>query len=231
VSLRRHALSVYLRRRPAAPDLAPHRLYAFLDALWHRRDSVGAVVEVGCWRGGTTRVAYRFLQAIQSPRQYVAIDTFAGFVDDHFQRDRRHGTPLRLRAGFAVNSFDAVRRSLDAAGCGDVDLIQGEITTLPDSMLPESVAVSLIDVDLDIPTYTGLVRIAKRLAPDGIVLVDDCDQESGFKGARAGYRRFAAEHSYAEDYFMGMGIIRSANQLQANPQPRVLGASSGRTHR
>lgn len=78
-------------------------------------------------------------------------------------------------------------------------------------MLPESVAVSLIDVDLEIPTYIGLARIAKRLAPDGIVLVDDCDQGNEFRGARAGYRRFAAEHGYAEEYFMGMGIIRSAS--------------------
>jgi SAM-dependent methyltransferase len=186
-------------------------MYALLDALWRRRESAGAVVEIGCFRGGTTRVAYDFLQAIQSPRQYVAIDTFAGFVDDQFQHDRSHGTLPRLRAGFAVNSFDVVRRSLNVAGCAGVDLIQGEITTLPDSMLPDLVAVSLIDVDLEIPTYAALRRIATRLTPDGLVLVDDCDKADEFRGASAGYRRFAAERGHAEEYFMGMGIIRSAN--------------------
>jgi hypothetical protein len=190
-------------------------MYALLDALWRRRDSGGAIVEIGCFRCGTTRVAYRFLQAIQSPSKYVAIDTFAGFMDDHFDDDQLRGTSARHRSGFAVNSFDVVRRSLNAAGCADVELIQGDITTLPDSKLPESVAVSLIDVDLEIPTYAGLARIAKRLAPDGIVLVDDCDQENEFRGARAAYRRFASEYGYAEEYFMGMGIIRSANQVHA----------------
>lgn len=87
-------------------------MYALLDALWRRRNSVGAVVEIGCFRCGTTRVAYRFLQAIRSPRKYVAIDTFAGFVDDPFEHDQCHGTSLRHRAGFAVNSFDSM--SFDA---------------------------------------------------------------------------------------------------------------------
>ncbi len=210
-SVYKRALPIYLRWRPPAPELAPQRLYALLDALWRRRDTAGAVVEVGCFRGGTTRAAYAFLREIQSHRDYVAIDTFSGFVDHHFQHDRGHGTPLRARVGFAVNSFDAVRRSLNSAGCEDVVLIQGEIATLPDSLFPESVAVSLIDVDLEIPTYTGLCRIAKRLVPDGIVLVDDCDPASEFKGARVGYRRFAAEHGHAEEYFMGMGIIRSTD--------------------
>ena len=196
--------------RPPQPELGPERLYDFLDALWQRREIAGDVLEIGCFRGGTTRVAFRFLQATQPTRRYVAVDTFAGFVDGQFEHDRMHGTAARFRKGFSVNGLGAVRRSLEAEGLGAVRLVEGDIGDLPDSELPSVVAVCLLDVDLEIPTHRGLCRVADRLAPGGIVLVDDCDPGCDYPGALMGYRRFASEHDMPEEYFMTMGILRSA---------------------
>jgi O-methyltransferase len=207
--LRRSALRAVLQLRRPQPELRPDRLYAYLDALWARRDTPGDVLEVGCFRGGTTRVAYRFLQLTQSSKRYVAVDTFAGFVDRQFEHDRRHGTLDRFRTGFSVNSIDAVRQSLEANGCGGVELIEGDITTVPDSALPSRIAVCLIDVDLEIPTYGSLCRVAARLEPGGIVLVDDCDPTDDYAGALVGYRRFVSERDFPEEYFMAMGVVRS----------------------
>lgn len=166
------------------------------------------MLEVGCFRGGTTRVAYRFLQRTQPTRRYVAVDTFRGFVAAHFAADRVHGTPARLRRGFAVNDRDEVRRWLDARGCAGVELIEGDITALPDTALPEEVAVCLLDVDLELPTYHGLRRITPRLSREGVVLVDDCHPGDDYAGAGAAYRRFMAERDEPEEYFMGMGVVR-----------------------
>ena len=206
--LRRYALPALLRLRPPTPELRPDRLYAYLDALYQRREVPGGVVEVGCFRGGTTRLAYRFLQQVQPSRRYVAVDTFAGFADQQFEHDRRRGTPDRLRTGFRMNDVGAVRRFLDADGCAGVELVDGDIATLPDSALPETIAVCLLDVDLELPTYEGLCRVVARLAPGGITLVDDCDPGNDYSGALAGYRRFAGERAHGEEYFMEMGIAR-----------------------
>jgi len=200
-----------LRLRQPQTELGPDRLYAYLDALWQRRDTPGDVLEVGCFRGGTTRIAYRFLQLTQSAKRYVAVDTFTGFVDRQFEHDRRHGTASRFKTGFSVNSSDMVRQSLESDGCGGVELIEGDITTLPDSTLPPKLAVCLIDVDLEIPTYGSLCRVAHRLEPGGIVLVDDCDPANDYAGALVGYRRFVTERDLPEEYFMTMGIVRGGS--------------------
>jgi hypothetical protein len=121
--LKRRALRSIVRLYQPQSELRPDRLYAYLDALWQRREIPGDVLEVGCFRGGTTRLAYRFLQAVQSSRRYVAVDTFAGFVDRQFEHDRRHGTSIRLKTGFSINGLEIVRRSLEIDGCGGVELI------------------------------------------------------------------------------------------------------------
>lgn len=95
----RNALDAILRLRPPQPELGADRLYAFLDALWQRRDVPGDVLEIGCFRGGTTRIGFRFLQLTQPARLYVAVDTFAGFVGGQFEHDRRLGTAARFRTG------------------------------------------------------------------------------------------------------------------------------------
>ena len=207
--LLRSALHLMLRFRRPETELGPDRLYAYLDALWQRRAVPGDVLEIGCFRGGTTRIAYRFLRSIQSPKRYVAMDTFHGFVSGQFEQDRRHGTPDRLSTGFSINGLEAVRRSLKADGCDGVELVKGDIATVADSALPTTVAVCLIDVDLEIPTYAGLSRVIGRLASGGVALVDDCDPANDFAGALVGYRRFVSEQSLPEEYFMGMGLVRA----------------------
>lgn len=204
----RWALGLMLRLRPPQPELQPERLYAYLDAIWRRRDVAGDVLEIGCFRGGTTRLAYRFLRSIGCPKRYVALDTFDGFVGPQFEQDRRHGTPGRLRTGFSINDVEAVRRSLRADGCEDVEILRGDIAAIPDAALPASVAICLIDVDLAIPTYAGLSRVVDRLTPGGVVLVDDCDPQNEYAGALVGYRNFVRERKLPEEYFMRMGLVR-----------------------
>ena len=201
---------LYLRLRPNPPLLVPERLYAYLDALWQRRMMDGAIVEVGCYRGGTTRVACSFLRRTGFQTPYICIDTFSGFRPSHFARDTaRHGTASRFSSWFNSNSRQLFERLMTWYGC-DVRVIEADIATMDPSALPPAIAVALLDVDLEIPTFEGLTRIWPRLARGGIVLVDDCaPQDNPFPGARAGYQRFTAKHSIPERYFMGMGLLGS----------------------
>jgi O-methyltransferase len=189
------------------PVLQPERLYLYLDALWRTRQLDGAVVEVGCYRGGTTLTAQRFLERIGGTRPYLAIDTFAGFDAEQFRVDANHGTPVSLAAAFSDNSLALVRSSLDRYGGHDVKLLQGDIVTLPEQTLPTSISVALIDVDLDVPVFEGLRRLFSRVQPGGLVLVDDCPEDTTWVGARVGYRRFVQAQGLPERYIFGMGII------------------------
>jgi O-methyltransferase len=189
--------------------LEPERLYYYLDSLWQRREIEGCVLEVGCWLGGTAATAYRFLeQSGAKSRRYVCIDTFGGFVEDQFQADLANGTPANERKSFQVNSKALVRKLLNSWDAAPVELVQGDIVTLPEAQIPSNIAVCLLDVDLELPIYEGLKRIAPKVVSGGIILVDDCPPNDNFAGARIGYAKYCAEVGIPEEYVFGLGIIR-----------------------
>ncbi len=207
LSLRRTVLKAHTRLRPPQSQLTPDRLYAYLDCLWRCQQVPGAIVEVGCFRGGTTRIAAQFLAETKISKRYIAIDTFKGFVDGHFQRDIDHGTKEATRSAFSRNSLPVVRRLLDEAGRENVELLEADICEMPESWLPDRISVCLLDVDLDVPTYEALRKVVARLSVGGIVLVDDCHEDNAFAGARVGYQRYVAEAGMGESYFMNMGMV------------------------
>lgn len=215
-AFRRAPIEIYARVRPVMPELAPGGLSAYLDAISQRRHIDGAVIEVGCFRGGTTRIASALLERTGSSKPYVCVDTFGGFVGDQFRQDLQHGTSPSLRRSFAGNSARFFRRLMAHYGCG-VEIVEGDICTVGDEQLPATVSVALIDVDLEIPVYHGLTRIYARLVEGGVIFVDDCAPGMGFAGARAGYRRFVAEHRLSERYFRGMGIVTREPNDVSNP--------------
>lgn len=196
----------YLNRQPVS-GLQPERLYAYLDMLWSRRAVEGAVVEIGCYRGGTAAIAHNFLRRTGYGRRYLCIDTFAGFVESQFAHDERNGLKSRHRSHFSRNSIELVRKLHRRYGCAEIELIQADIATVDDRLLPESIAVSLLDVDLELPIYHGATKLFPRLAPGGIILVDDCPEGYDWVGARQGYQRFVRENALPETYLFGMGII------------------------
>ena len=212
-SLRYHLAPVVFRY-PRLGLTVP-RFYQYLQAIERTAGLRGAVVEVGAAYLGTTALAYRFLKersAPYPPRPYVAIDTFTGFVDGQFAGDRRFGTRSSLRHAFSSNSMAIARRLRSLYGIEDVALVQGDIATLPDTALPETISVALVDVDLELPVYAALQRIWGRMEAGGIVLVDDCLPEGAYPGAYAAYRRFAEEKGFAAAVSHGMGLASFADR-------------------
>ena len=53
----------------------------------------------------------------------------------------------------------------------------------------------------------GLRRVAARLSPGGVVLVDDCDPGNDYPGAMRCYRRFVREQNRP----MSMGVVRGSS--------------------
>jgi O-methyltransferase len=193
--------------------LGPERLYAYFDAIWQQRNVAGEVVEIGCWLGGTAALARQLLRNTGIEKRYVCIDTFTGFVPEQLAAERH--LPDDRRPTFTGASLETVRRLLRHYGCEDVELVAGDIMTLDEELLPPVIAVALVDVDLELPVYGALRRVWPRLAPGGVILVDDCpdDQASErayrfrFPGAKRAYVRFVDEIEHAPEYRLGMGIV------------------------
>lgn len=201
-------IGLALRLRPPNPCLVPERYAVFLRALAERRELPGAIVEIGCYRGATAAEALRMLKLWDADRPYVCIDTFSGFVPEQFETDEQMGTESSYRDAFDYNSRRAVERTFRHLGY-DVEVIEGDITTLADDLLPEQISVGLLDVDLSTPIHAGLEKLVPRMVAGGIVLVDDCEEaeRTGWKGARLGYQEFAKQMGLPEKYDAGFGVI------------------------
>lgn len=199
-------ISVYLRRRPLHPELQPERLRVYLREL-AQRASLGAVVEVGCFRGGTTVAANQHLRSLNLHPEYLAIDTFEGFVAYQFDADLEVGTPANFRMGFAQNPKVIVERTMRHHRFTNVRVVQSDIAAMAARRLPEKIGVCLMDVDLALPIEAGLEKIVPKLVAGGIALVDDCDDGTAWKGAKVGYQRYCNTHGLPERYEAGFGIV------------------------
>jgi O-methyltransferase len=203
--LRRRALARWLYRRPLS-QLAPERLYLWSHAIIETANVPGAVVEIGCASGGTAAHCDRLLRNIGADKRYVAVDTFDGFVPEQFDHDAEQGTPEEVRHGFSVSSAALVRQILRQLGAPDVELIRGDIVTMPPDRLPTQISAALVDVDLSQPVYAALRKVWPLTAPGGMILVDDCDTRTGFR-ARAGFQQFCDQEGLPVRYEYGMGVL------------------------
>jgi len=194
--LRRHvkmALAPLIYRYPPIA-LGSAVLFLWLDALYKTKHLPGAAIEIGIAAGGTCIISNRFLREIQSKREYVGVDTFGGFSEEAFAEDVKLGNDWKNFSRFSANSIDLVRKILRMHGAEDVKLLQGDISKIDRTRLPQSISACLLDVDLAVPISDGLKLIWPLLETGGIVVVDDCfvDNQGDWQALK-GFRKFCGE--------------------------------------
>ena len=165
------------------------RLYNLAQLVDFTAGVGGLVVECGCYRGLSSYVLSRYLQA-ETPSftgaSFHVFDSFQGLspLSDHdTKRDPR------VQAGMFAASLDEVRRTL--ADFPDITYHPGWI--------PESLADApagpyrLVHVDLDLhdPTRAALDFFYPRLAPGGVMVCDDFGSVR-WPGARTAVEDFCA---------------------------------------
>lgn len=199
---------------PPVSCLVPENLYAYLDAVYKKRKLNGTILEVGCAFGATAAIAYTFLARQGIHKDYTCIDTFQGFVPAHLEVDRRLGLPPENESKFSDLSKDIVQAALKSWGIFQIRLIEGDIASMDESLIPDEISVCLMDVDLKVPIYRGLQRVYPNLQNGGVILVDDCTLGTSWVGALEGYRQFISEQGLNEKYFMGFGVVESNPHLE-----------------
>jgi O-methyltransferase len=187
--------------------LQPQRIYLWLRTLIETSEVDGEVIEVGCYLGGTSAVAAKMMENVKIQKRYRVYDTFSGFAPAQWKNDNMKGEASTLKDHFSANSAKLTRWVLDKHGGKNVLIHRGDIVDLPDAELPEKISACLLDVDLSDPVYLGLKRIYPRLQKGGVVLVDDCEQETAYR-ARLGYEKFMHEIAQPKNYVFGMGVVK-----------------------
>lgn len=155
-----------------------------LQALHTTRDLPGAFVEIGVYRGRSARCALRYLRDAGIERPAFLLDTFAGF---DYDAARASGDALWLGT-HADTSADFVRAQI--AGLAPAQVIAADICA--DDLPPEAdpIAVANIDVDLREAVLAAALKVAPRLVPGGVMLLEDPGHTPALGGALLALHEF-----------------------------------------
>ncbi len=158
----------------------------------------GAFVECGAWRGGSMMaVALTLLAEGDTSRDLYLFDTFTHMPPPGEADVRHDGVPasvffdadIEVPEHFTHLSADAVRTAMVTTGypAERIHLVEGLIEdTVPDRA-PDEIALLRLDTDWYASTRHELEHLYPRVAPGGVLLIDDY-------GHYLGARRAVDEH-------------------------------------
>ncbi len=169
----------------------PERAAVLIDAVTYvsRRNIPGAIAECGVWRGGSMMVVALTLLGLQDMRDLYLFDTFEGMTPPTERDVDLAGVPqadMWASSGGQPVSYaplEDVKAALASTGyCRDhVHFVKGSVEqTLPEHA-PDSLALLRLDTDWYESTKHELETLYPRLAPGGVLLIDDYGH---FRGAR-----------------------------------------------
>lgn len=181
------------------------RLYALYQAIRYLEERAipGDFVECGVWRGGSAMACAHTLRQLGSTHRRLHLyDTFAGMSEpgardvDFRGRDARP-TWEASRDGDGSDwcraGLEDVRRNMQSTGypADAVRLVAGKVEETLPAEAPARIALLRLDTDWYESTYHELVHLYPRLAPGGVLIVDDYGYWKGAREATDQYFREA----------------------------------------
>ena len=160
----------------------------------------GAEVECGVWRGGSMlTVAHTLLRLGVTDRDLYLFDTFEGMTEpterdvritqgkhaDELLEGKGPGPMAWARPGKFVATLDDVKEGFSELDYPDdrVHFVPGRVEdTVPDCA-PEGIAILRLDTDWYESTRHELTHLYSRLAPGGVLIIDDYGTWHGAKEA------------------------------------------------
>jgi O-methyltransferase len=178
------------------------RMYALYQATQYivRAGVPGSVVECGVWRGGSAMLAAMTLAACDDrARELWLYDTYEGMSapSDH-DRDWRgisaaelmkQGEANKETSVWCYSSLDEVRANMARTGypADRLRFIKGKVEDSLPGEAPAQIALLRLDTDFYESTYHELTHLYPRLAPGGVLIIDDYGHWAGARKATDQY--------------------------------------------
>lgn len=175
---------------------SPERLFALCTALRYlvAAQVPGAIVECGVWRGGSMMAAALTLLALDAAdRPLYLFDTFAGMPPPD-QRDvdfRGETAAARLqrseradsRSVWAYATLEDVRANMARTNypAAKLHYVEGQVEQTIPAAAPATIALLRLDTDWYASTRHELEHLFPRIAPGGVLIIDDYGH---WRGAR-----------------------------------------------
>ena len=174
----------------------PPRVYALVRAVEYvvARGVPGAIVECGVWRGGSMMAAaLTLLRLGVTDRELYLIDTFSGMPPPSEVDTTRSG----VRAAdllaqededshiWAIASLPDVSAAVLSVGYPEqqIHFVEGLVEETLPAEAPEEIALLRLDTDWYSSTKHELEQLYPRLAPGGVLILDDYGHWQGARRA------------------------------------------------
>jgi hypothetical protein len=165
------------------------------QALEITRHKKGAFLEIGCYRGSSGSIALRYMNQAGIYRDAYFFDVFEGFLyDAALASSDAVWSGSHATEGLAAITARLQRYALPASGFDVIvrrhNIIEEEIPI----DIPR-IAVANIDVDLYEAVLAALQKVAPRMTPGGIIIVEDPGHTPYLVGARVALDEFLASRA------------------------------------
>jgi O-methyltransferase len=170
-------------------------ILALIDAVRYieTNNISGAIVECGVWRGGMMILAAELLRRLGSTdRDLYLYDAFEGMppaADDDIRFDGRTTDEVKrlegVKGAWCLASKDEVTSNLLSTGypAENLHIVDGYVEDTLPSTGPSEISILRLDTDWYASTKHELIHLYPRLAPGGILIIDDYGYWKGSKKA------------------------------------------------
>lgn len=156
----------------------------------HRRGVTGCVAEFGMFKGGTTMLISRFLEAIGADWKVYGFDTFNGFPD------KRSPLDMYAHPDCVFLDVEMVRAAFTGR---NVEIVAGDVVDTITRLDSEKLVLSFVDTD-NFTSAEAIIRvIADRTQIGGAIIFDHWtghDRHIDTIGERIAAKRLAADSRY-----------------------------------
>jgi len=159
------------------PSLAngyPHTLVHIYQCLQNaaRLNLDGIVAEFGMFKGGTTMVLARVVEALGRSWRVIGFDTFAGFPP------RRSVLDMYAHPGCVFHDEQTVRRYLSGR---NVEIVSGDICETAARLKDERVLLAFIDTDNHTSALAAIDAVRENVPVGGAIVFDHFTGRRRFK--------------------------------------------------
>jgi O-methyltransferase len=167
---------------------SPEGIVVLADAVRHvvNRGVPGAIVECGVWKGGSMMViAHTLIELGRSDIDLYLFDTFEGMVEPTEKDAHWSGRPADALLAEEMNREESLiwaRAPLDQVKAamrsvsyppGRIHFVKGRVEQTVPVQAPEQIALLRLDTDWYESTKHELAHLYPRLAPGGVLIIDD----------------------------------------------------------
>jgi SAM-dependent methyltransferase len=187
----------------------PRDLALLVTLLTETNGLQGPIFEIGCAAGHTTVFLNKHLDDLGDERPYVCLDTFAGFTqaDIDVEVERGHRA-AQFQYVFRSNRKEWFDQTMKNNHISRVKSIRADVNTFDFSPYRD-ISFCLVDVDLTRPVARALEEIYPRMAPGGVIVVDDCTPDQKYEGAGVAYLAFVERVGAPVDIrYDTLGVVR-----------------------